>query len=545
VRVISFEIAGVESGNKTYRHRILDSSPISVHSFEEYSRRLRESLVEFDPERRRERLKSEIQALLEDTTLKVIEDRDLEKWIVNSTEWPHAVPGSFHERFLKLPREILITVMRDHQKYFALEDDAGNLQPKFIASLNLDSDPKGYIQSGHERVLAARFADAEFFWNADQRIPLADRLPMLEKVTYQAKLGSYGNKIRRMQVISDEVTSASVFPPESGGHLRRAITLSKCDLTTQMVQEFPELQGVVGGLYAHAQGEPDEVWRAVYEHYLPQGLEDDCPKTSTGAFLSFVDKFDAVLAGFAAGLEPRGSNDPFGLRRHASGAIKLLLEFEVPINLRELTYKAYSRLQMGSWRPGNEVYDPLIFFLGDRLQYYLETAAGIRFDTVRAVMAVGFDVPLQALHRAQALESIRSSEDFLAVCVAVKRIRNILAKSATDSDWQPGEPRQEWLQEEVERDLYQEYHRIKQFPLRSEDPARYKEFLRMIASLRPTVDLFFDKVLVMDDDPNLRQNRLRLLAGLKHRFSEFADLSQIESTASSLVDAPTSKGSGK
>lgn len=543
-RTISFEIAGVTSGNLTYGHRVLGPGPVAVTGFTDYSNRLRHMGVEFDPEKRRQAVRNEIKVLLEDSGLSVVQDKKLEDWVVNSTEWPRAVLGNFEERFLKLPREILVTVMRDHQKYFAVEDQQGNLQPLFIAVLNLDRDEKGLIRAGHERVLTARFSDAEFFWNADQKLPLPYRLPHLEKVTYQEKLGSYADKLRRMAILSDELSLLTVVTPEKISPVSRAIRLSKCDLTTQMVQEFPELQGVVGGLYARAQGEPREVYEAIYDHYLPQGFEDRCPRTVTGALVSFIDKFDSIMAGFAVGLEPTGSSDPFALRRHASGLIKVLVEFELPIKLKGLIVSAYARLEVSARRPGNEVYDAFFGFLEDRLRYYLQTVRMIRYDTVRAVLAAGWDVPIDAVRRAEALEGIRDSQDFVALSQAARRTRNILGKSASAQDWQPGEVEDAHLVELWEKHLFYESRRIGEQVAAIKRSGEYRTALGRLATLRPAVDDFFDRVLVMHEDRVIRQNRLRLLATLDRLFSSIADLSQIESSTLSVVGASTSEQQG-
>jgi glycyl-tRNA synthetase beta chain len=577
-QVVHFEVAGVWSGNETRGHRILDSSPIFVNSFEEYSRQLRESLVEFDPDKRREQVRKEIQALLEASRLNVIEDRELEEWVVNSTEWPRALLGSFDKRFLELPREILITVMRDHQKYFALEDNGGNLQPKFIASLNLDSDPKGHIRAGHERVLAARFSDAEFFWKADQRVPLRDRLPMLERVTYQAKLGSYGDKVRRMEAIADKIcrSLAVAYPysvSRSGAtdqehflgavrsgaypysvsragapdreHVLGAIRLCKCDLTTQMVQEFTELQGVVGGLYAREQGEPEAVWQAIYDHYLPLSADGQSPRTVFGAVVSLADKLDSVIAGFSAGFEPTGSSDPFGLRRAGNGIVKVSVDLLPGLDLLELL-KEITEANLGL-PPVRDLFGQVAGFLRERAESYLETIAGLRYDTVRAVMQAksrGWNRPADALARGRALERIRDSEDFVALSTAAKRTRNILTKSAKPDDLTEAiQPvNEQLLAAGPEEDLYRAYNRLRPSLDDLASHGEYEEAFRVLARLRPQVDRFFDKVLVMDDDIRVRRNRLNLLSKLNlWVFQRFADLSQIESTASSLVDAPTSK----
>jgi glycyl-tRNA synthetase beta chain len=527
-QVVPFEVAGVKSGNQTRGHRVMGSSLIAVNSFEDYSRQLRQALVEFNPEKRLEQLRKEIQALLEASSLNVVQDRELEEWVVNSTEWPGALAGSFDERFLKLPREILITVMRDHQKYFALEDNAGNLQPKFIASLNLDSDPKGYIRAGHEHVLAARFADAGFFWNADQRIPLADRLPMLEGVTYQAKLGSYGDKVRRMEAIATRIchTLAEQGTMSATGtdHVLRAVQLSKCDLTTQMVQEFPELQGVVGGLYAKVQNEPQEVAEAIYDHYLPVNIEDRCPRNVIGAAVSLADKVDGVLGGFRVGLDPTGSSDPFGLRRQGNGIIKLLVEALPSVDLRILDVGAQNL-------PSGPL--PVLKFLGERFGFYATTLGGARYDTVRAVLgSQTFASPATLMAWIKAVEKVRDTDDFLSLAQAAKRTQNILVKSAALSDFgESAEVDVGMLTPGAERDLYEGYQRMRDRLKSFDEDSDYEAEFRALAALRPLVDRFFDEVLVMDEDKKIRANRLALLAGLRAWvFQRFVDLSQIESS---------------
>jgi len=543
-RTIPFEIAGVKAGDVTYGHRILGRGALRVESFEDYAKKLRQAGVELDPEKRRERVRRELKALLEVLQLSAVEDRWLEDWIVNSTEWPTALLGGFDKRYLHLPREILVTVMRDHQKYFAVEDRNGNLQPRFVTVLNLDGDKQGRIREGHERVLSARFADAEFFWNADQKATLQDRRQLLDRVTYEAELGSYGEKVQRMKAVARELCvvleGQGKFTPSDSGHTLRAVELAKCDLTTQMVQEFPELQGIVGGLYAAAQGEPLEVHQAIYDHYLPQGTEDPCPRTMIGAAVSLADKIDGVVGGFAVGHEPTGSSDPFALRRQGNGIIKVLVENSLPIPLRPIVEHSLNVLAIEWRKPQLDVYSGVVEFLGDRLRYYLESLRKLRYDTVRAVMAAGWDVPGDVLRRAEALEVIRGGENFEALSVAAKRIKNILAKSATASDWQPGEEDTAILEEGPERELHAAYTSAAAEARQLASAGEYRKALEVIAGLRPTVDRFFDKVLVMAEDPTVRQNRLRLLGKLDQLFSGIAQFAEIEGGPAN-VDASTSK----
>jgi glycyl-tRNA synthetase beta chain len=533
-KTVDFEILGVKSGDFTFGHRVHSKGRMTAKGFSDYGAKLRLAYVEFDRENRRQTVRNEANVLLEHF-LKLIDDAELEEWIVNSTEWPSAIRGGFNERFLRLPREILITVMRDHQKYFAVEDRQGKLEPYFVAILNVDSDERGLIRRGHERVLQARFADAEFFWDTDQRLRLRDRESILERVTYEVRLGSYADKVKRMRSVGESLRSVlERNDPNLARYtvaIQDAITLCKCDLTTQMVQEFPELQGIVGGLYAAAQGEPKEIAEAIYDHYLPQGAEDRCPATPVGAVVSLADKLDSVVGGLAVGLEPTGSSDPFALRRQGNGIIKVILEFKFPISLSLIVGQALDALDTTLHKASREVSRQVLEFLADRLRYYLETVCSFRYDTVRAALASGSDVPYEAFLRAQALHNLRGSENLEALCVAAKRIKNILAKSASQSDWSPGEVDQNLLVEEAERRLYSDYLALDRETQALARAGDYQLALDAISTLRPAVDTFFDKVLVMAGDKAVRENRLRLLGKLDRMFSGIAQFSEIASEA--------------
>jgi glycyl-tRNA synthetase beta chain len=559
---VDFEVLGVKSGSFTFGHRAKSRRPLRVTGFKDYTKKLAQGHVEIDPARRRERVIEQAEALLERASLKPVRDDWLVDWIVNSTEWPRPLLGSFDERFLHLPREILITVMRDHQKYFAVEKagpsgtrpssarsgEQNQLAPHFVAVLNMDADEKGLIRQGHERVLAARLCDAEFFWNADQRVPLRDRLPLLEKVTYQAEMGgqgSYADKVGRMKTLArrlcDKLETQGIPKAGQRGHVLRAVGLCKCDLTTQMVQEFAELQGVVGGLYAKAQEEPEEVATAIYDHYLPEGAEDRCPRSLVGAVVSLADKLDGVAVGFAVGHTPTGSSDPFAIRRQANGIIKVLLEFSVPTDLYlEAGLALEILLNEGLMFDLEKVTTSLNEFMRERLRYFLESVAGLRYDTVRAAMGAQYGLmfePVQIMGRARAIEKIRPSDDFLSLSQSAKRIRNILNKSARPSDYEGGGLDPARFEGGPERNLFEAYEQVRDQAARYRAEGDIFRALQCIATLRSPVDAFFDKVLVMADDPEVRRNRLKLLFALDRLFSEDADLSEIEM---SNVDASTS-----
>ncbi len=537
-KVIPFEIAGVRSDTATWGHRVLGKGKIRVSGFMDYLNKLDAAGVHLDSARRHGLVTDSLKGILKGKHAHAVEDPWLVDWVVNSTEWPVAMLGDFDQRFLHLPREILITVMRDHQKYFAVEDRHGKLQPHFITFLNLDGDRKGIIREGHERVLTARFSDAEFFWDSDQRQTLADRQERLARVTYQAELGSYADKVGRMKAIAREICTvleyAQTFTPEDTARVMRALELSKCDLTTQMVQEFTELQGVVGGLYAAAQGEPEEVAQAIYDHYKPEGPEDSSPRTRIGAVVSLADKLDSVVGGFAIGREPTGSSDPFALRRQGNGIVKVLVEHALPLPLKVLIENAVSSVNVEWARPQHEVFGSLVAFFEERLKYYLETGRQLRYDTVRAVVAAGWENFTDAARRADALEKIRQSENFSALSVAAKRIKNILAKSASAQDWQPGNVDPELLEEGAEEQLFETYVAVADRAGKFSQASEYEKALETIADLRPLVDRFFDKVLVMAEDRKLRENRLRLLSRLDNLMSGIAHFAEIEGGASNV-----------
>jgi glycyl-tRNA synthetase beta chain len=313
----------------------------------------------------------------------------------------------------------------------------------------------------------------------------------------------------------------------AAGHALRAVELSKCDLTTQMVGEFPELQGVVGGLYARVQGEPAEVAEAIYDHYRPEGLEDSGPRSLAGAVVSLADKLDSVAGGFAVGREPSGSSDPFALRRAGNGAVKVMVEFSMSLALTPLIERALDSLDVKWRKPREEVRKAVFEFLGERLRYYLESARKLRPDTVRAALGGGWEVPLEAARRAEALEAIRDTADFVALAAAAKRIKNILAKSASADDWKPGKVDAGLLDLEPERQLHQSFVSVAEEARNLAESGDYRRALERIATLRPAVDLFFEKVLVMAEDRRVRENRLRLLGGLDGLLSGIARFSEI------------------
>ncbi|HWF10722.1 MAG TPA: glycine--tRNA ligase subunit beta [Bryobacteraceae bacterium] len=488
-QVIPFEIAGVPSGNQSSGHRKLGASrfPVTYENFEE---QLRANFVILSFDERRRRIRA--------VPTKYVCDNPLLDTLSNLTEWPTPITGTFDPEFLDLPKEVLMMVMRHHQKYFSVAKPDGSLDNKFVAVTNTDGDPEGLIRRGNERVLRARFNDARFFWNADQKRRLADRVNDLANVTFQARLGSYLDKTSRIILLVGEL---------GGQHAaRRAAALCKADLTTELVKEFTELQGVIGGLYARAQGEPEEVAAAIYDHYKPASMEDDIPSTPAGRILAVADKLDTLRGCFRVGLIPSGSKDPFALRRAAQGIVRILVEGKL-------------RLPIQSLCEGNAQLEE---FVRERVRYYFQEIRGFKYDEVNAVLVSGWDDLLDVDERLTALAAVRSTEDFEPLAASFKRIRNIL-KQAQFEGLGDG-LREPLLELGPESELYEKFMTTREGCRLLPD---YRSKLEGIATLRPQVDKFFDKILVNAPDPAVRRNRLTLLHTMLAEFSTIADFSEI------------------
>jgi glycyl-tRNA synthetase beta chain len=531
-KVVPCTYAEVRAGNHSDGHRFLGKRSIHLSGPNEYEPKLRANFVLCRAETRRKKIEDEIHSLTSRKNLKAHEDPGLLNLVTYLNEYPTVIMGDFEEKYLALPEEILITVMRGHQKYFALESRRGELAPHFLAVINLPRDPKGLVQAGHERVLRARFADAQFFWDTDQKTKLADYLPRLKAVTYESRLGSYRDKVERMRAIArwlaEQWFSSGRKEADVAGS-DRAAELAKCDLVTGMVGEFSELQGIVGGLYAHAQGEPDEIADAVYDHYKPQGLEEDIPRNLIGCTVSFADKLDSIVACFAVGAIPTGSSDPFALRRAALGIVKMILERNLSLSISAAISAAAKTLRElpPHIHVSEAVEKQVLEFIFDRAKFILRERRGFAYDEINAVFASGADDLVDALERVAAVKAIRNTRNFPPLAASFKRIRNILEKSAGGVEKVQGGVRQDLLQDDFERQLHTASQRIGEEAGIRRRQKKYKAALEKISELRPAVDMFFDKVHVMAEDPEVRKNRIALLGGLLKEFSTIADFSEL------------------
>jgi glycyl-tRNA synthetase beta chain len=427
--------------------------------------------------------------------------------------------------------------MRDHQKYFAVEDAAGKLAPHFLAVLNTEADAAGQavIRHGNERVLRARFNDARFFWEFDQRVPLVERVELLEHVTFQKDLGSYAKKTERVRALAAGLAGlvAERGVGVDAGALNDAARLAKTDLTTELVKEFTELQGEVGGLYARAQGFSAAVSDAIYDQYRPASMEDGVPRTVEGSVLALADKADTIAGMFGLGLEPTGSKDPFALRRAANGIVKILAESAVPLPL------TLDQIAMSATDGDSKLAEKVRRFLVERLEFYLREARGQAYDVVKAVLAAGADDVRDTVARAEAVTAVRGSDDFEAVCAAFKRMKNILEQAKEKGYLAPkpfvktGDPIEDVLSptsgSAVPRELADlstavEHARKEIERLGRED---YVTSLKTIAVLRPKIDAFFEKVLVLDPNPHVRRGNLLILEGIMIDSRGIADFSEI------------------
>lgn len=530
-KTVPFEYEGVISGNSTQGHRFLGSSRISVSGPRDYSQKLRRNFVLVHPAERRTKIERELRAFTGKGKWNLHPDPALLDLVTYLNEYPTVICGDFDAQYLELPSEVTVTVMRDHQKYFAVENRRGELEPHFLAVINLDKDRAGLVRRGHEKVLRARLADAKFFWQTDQKRRLADYVEKLAQVTFESRLGSYRDKTERIRHLARKIASNwfdSGIRGADVGAADRAAQLCKCDLATEMVREFTELQGIMGGLYARVQGEDEDVSWAIYDHYKPQGTEDSTPRNLTGCSVSIADKLDSLVACFGVGMIPSGSSDPFALRRAASGIVQILLELSIPFSLSAAVSLAVQALRANT--PKIEVTPEMerrvLEFIGERVKYLLREKSGFAYDEINAAMAAGSDDLVDVRNRILALRAIRHSKNFEPLAIAFRRIKKILEKAGPDG----GHTRSvnsELLALDAEKKLHGEARSLAERAGVHKRAGKYKEALEAISELRPAVDRFFDEVLVMDTDAAVRENRLALLSGLLKEFSTIADFSEI------------------
>ncbi|MGE5815257.1 MAG: glycine--tRNA ligase subunit beta [Acidobacteriota bacterium] len=544
-------VQDVESAALTYGHRFLATSgragrSIKVRNFDEYRARLAEHFVVLDRTERRERIVRELDMHARRLNARVmaIGQAELLQEVPDLVEYPSVIAGAFDPGFLELPSEVLKTTMIHHQHFFPVVDDQGRLKPAFLAVTNTEPQDRRTISTNAERVLAARLRDAKFFWDTDRKATLESRLERLHTVRFHKDLGSYRDKAERISSLARWIATDVFRKPEHGEHAATAGLLAKVDLTTDMVFEFPELQGTMGGIYARHEGQPETVWKAIYYHYLPTAVEPDAPPRRADlveaaipwAAVALADKLDTVVGLFRAGERPTGSRDPFGIRRQMQGIVRILMDLpeltglRLEVGLGPLVERTSTSITSLAARPP----EYMLSFVQERVQFVLEQR-GYPIETVRAVTARWDVSPFRARRVADALQDVRRSEEFLALAVLFKRVKNIakeLKEPAVSGSGQV-DGGTDWsalrrtLQEPAEQALLQQLDTHRPSIEQALSSGDYRRACLELSLLRPAVDRFFTEVFVMVDDVDLRTARLALMAGLRDLVLCVADISEI------------------
>jgi glycyl-tRNA synthetase beta chain len=516
---ISFEVGNVKSGKVTYGHRFMDPGPFPVNDFGSYLQKTRKAFVIVDPAERKKRIEEEMIREAASVSGRVLKDEELLNEVNFLVEYPVAHGGSFDKGFLSLPREFLIHSMKEHQRYFPVIDEGGNLLPNFICISNINPRDRSVVIKGNERVLRARLSDAAFFFKEDMKVPLERRLEDLKKVVFQAKLGTSYEKVMRFTRLAQFLVEK--IDPKLKATVERACLLSKADLVTGMVGEFPKLQGIVGREYSRLSGEKPEVAEAIYEHYLPAFAGDRLPSRAVADIISMADKMDTIVGSFGIGLIPTGTADPFGLRRQALGIIRIILEKQYVLSLVELIEESGKLLKDKLGRSFAEIRAEVLDFFRTRYQYLL-LDKGYPFDVVDSVISISFDDLLDVQHRIDALRVAREWEDFGSIVIGFKRAMNILKGYSSNNEVRPS-----LFNAPEEQSLYQSFLEAKErieLHLKQRD---YGAALLEMTKMRQPIDGFFDKVMVMVEDEPLRNNRLALLDRIGKLFLRIADFSKL------------------
>ena len=506
--VVPFEIEGIPSGNTTLGHRFLSSKKIEVRRFEDFAQKLHKANVIVDANVRAETIRAEAKNLAFAQGLEMIEDEGLLKEVAGLVEWPVVLMGKFDKNFLSVPPEVIVTTIKNNQKCFALRDKTGKLANRYLLVSNMVATDGGkMIVAGNNKVIAARLSDAKFFWDQDRKTKLEDLLPKLDSITFHAKLGSQGERVKRIEALSGEIAKTIKADVEKS---KLAARLAKADLVTGMVGEFPELQGLMGHYYALDQGQDKEVAEAIRDHYKPQGPSDSIPVSKIGQAVALADKLDTLVGFWAIDEKPTGSKDPYALRRAALGVIRIILDKSL-------------RLRMN--RGGED----LLVFFADRLKVYLKDQ-GARHDLIDAVFSLGGqDDLLMIVRRVEALSKFLESDDGKNLLAGVKRASNILKiEEKKDSRSFDGLPNAQLLIQGEERDLHRAVSAAEANARKAVENEDFGAAMTAIAKLRGPVDAFFDKVTVNADDPSFRENRLKLLNRIRAATLAVADFSKIE-----------------
>lgn len=517
-KIVPFQIGNVVTGNLSRGHRFMAPGSFQVKDISEYVRRLKNSFVIVQPEERRDLILAELERVAAEVSGQILPDDELLEIVAYLVEYPVAIRGGFNPEFLSLPREVLITAMREHQRYFSLYDSEGALLPFFITISNTKPKDLKVVARGNERVLQARLADAKFFFDEDRKVSLMDRLEGLKKVVYHSKLGTSYEKVQRISQLAGVL--AEQIDPSLTKTVKRAALLCKADLITGMVGEFPTLQGVMGRIYASLSGEREEVTLAIHEHYLPTSAGGALPSAHPGAILSIADKLDTIVGCFGVGLIPTGTTDPYALRRQTLGIIHIILEKGYALALGQLVDKSLTLLSGKIERARREIKADVLEFFKGRIQNLL-VARGLSADAVEAALSIGFDNLVDLEGRAKALHNLKGESDFEPLAIAFKRVVNISKGQI------PGKIFPKRFEQDVEKELYAAFQTIGKRAEKKISQKDYASAMKELSLLRKPIDDFFNGVLVMVEEDKIKANRLSLLGKIAHLFFKIGDFSKI------------------
>ncbi len=515
--IVPFSFGAIESGKISRGHRFMANTTFPVSNFAEYLVECERHFVIPDPEKRKEIIRRETHRVAAAAGGHLLPDEELLEQVAYLVEYPSAVHGTFSAEFLKVPKEVLITSMRSHQRYFSIVDAQGGLLPGFITINNTLAEDSSVVVKGNERVLRARLSDARFFFEEDQKVPMDERVESLKKVVYQQKLGTSFEKMERFRVLAEGL--ATRLNPDTKAQTSRVAWLCKADLVSAMVGEFPEVQGIMGREYSLLEGESPEVANAIAEHYLPTQAGGDLPASDIGAFVSISDKMDTICGCFGVGLIPTGAADPYALRRATIGIIAIILDKGYRLSLPQLIDESLTLLSSKLTRPKEQVADDVLEFFRARFTNLLGSSYAT--DTVDAAISAGFDDVVEVKARIAALTEFQNHSDFEPLTVAFKRVGNII-KGGTDAPVDPA-----LFEDTAEGALYEAVQAVKISIDTRVTAGSWLDALTEIATLRGPVDVFFDRVMVMAENERVRTNRLALLTVIARMFGKIADFSRI------------------
>jgi len=520
--LVEFNKDDIRCSKYTKGHRVLSEGDIEITNASEYFDKMRKAYVIVDQNERREIIKKQCEEIAKEKNGKIIHDDDLLEEIVYLVEYPTALLGSFEEDYLKLPKEVIITPMKEHQRYFPVEDEKGNLMSNFITIRNGDDSYIDIVRQGNEKVLRARLSDAKFFYEEDKKVPLDQCVEKLKSVVFQETLGTIYDKT--VNIINNSIYIAQELGLEEKEveELKRAAYLAKADLVTNMVKEFDELQGIMGREYALVQGESPEVAKAIEEHYMPRNAGDDMPSSLYGAIVGMADRIDTITGCFSIGIQPTGSQDPYALRRQAISIINIILEKKIHLDIKKLVQKAITPfVEKGIIKEEPfKVIDDVIDFFKQRLKNVL-LDRNYEYDVIDSVLNVGLTDIEDAMLRVKELSQWKNQVDFLAIASSFNRVSNLASKAETmeiDSIL---------LSEQAEKELFDSYMNVKNIFNEAMDKKEYHDALKALMLMKRPIDNFFDNTMVMVEDQSIRRNRLAMLKTIENMMMRFADLSLI------------------